>query len=199
MNYSYTQLSTYLSCPRFYRQRYLEGWHEKENKAAMLFGRAFEKALSAYFRREDAAAALFAEWQAARNESLSYAPGDSWDRMFHQGVNLLNRFAQDDRIHIARPTHDLQVRLSKPLGKADTFVAHVDGLGMFDGERCLVEWKTTTRRYPELPPNLFSLDPQLIAYSWVTGIPDVVVVAFVRKRTAEIQYRDPVHTGDDQR
>src|SRR3989475_7018664 len=63
MIYSYTQISQYLTCPRRYRHRYLDGWQEKDTRAAMLFGRAFERALAAYFLRQDAAAALFQEWK----------------------------------------------------------------------------------------------------------------------------------------
>jgi hypothetical protein len=62
MTYSYTQISQYLSCPRRYRHRYLDGWQEKDTRAAMLFGRAFEQAVAALFRREDAAAVLFEQW-----------------------------------------------------------------------------------------------------------------------------------------
>src|SRR5215467_10255038 len=47
MTYSYTQISQYLTCPRLYRHRYLDGWKEKDTRAAMLFGRAFETALGA--------------------------------------------------------------------------------------------------------------------------------------------------------
>ena len=49
MTYSYTQISQYLTCPRRYRYRYLDGWKEKDNRAAMLFGRAFEQALGPSF------------------------------------------------------------------------------------------------------------------------------------------------------
>ncbi len=51
-----------------------------------------------------------------------------------------------------------------------------------------MDWKTTISRYPDCPEKLLSLDPQLISYSWVTGIPDVALVAFIRKRQPEIQY-----------
>jgi len=44
--YSYTQISQYLRCPRSYRYRYLDGWREKETRAAMVFGRCFENALA---------------------------------------------------------------------------------------------------------------------------------------------------------
>src|SRR5215470_7753100 len=47
MTYSFTQISQYLRCPRQYRYRYLDGWREKEDRASMIFGRCFEKALAA--------------------------------------------------------------------------------------------------------------------------------------------------------
>ena len=53
MIYSYSQINQYLSCPRAYRHRYLEGWKEKDTRANLVFGRAFEQALSSYFRGED--------------------------------------------------------------------------------------------------------------------------------------------------
>ena len=49
-------------------------------------------------------------------------------------------------------------------------------------------WKTTSARYPDEPEGLTSLDLQLVCYSWITGISDVAIVAFVRKRIPEIQY-----------
>src|SRR5216684_1002017 len=85
MVYSYTQISQYLRCPRSYRYRYLEGWQEKETRAAMVFGRCFEKALGAYFCQEDSAAVLFKEWNAYRDAPFEYRKGESWDRLFHQG------------------------------------------------------------------------------------------------------------------
>ncbi len=100
MIYSYTQISQYLTCPRRYRHRYLDGWQEKDTRAAMLFGRAFERALAAYFLRQDAAAALFQEWKLCQDQKLEYSHGDTWNRMLEQGIQLLDRFCQDDRVRI---------------------------------------------------------------------------------------------------
>ena len=61
-------------------------------------------------------------------------------------------------------------------------------IGRLDGRACLLEWKTTSSRYPEEPEGLLALDPQLVCYSWITGIHDVAQVVFVRKRLVEIQY-----------
>jgi hypothetical protein len=87
MIYSYTQISHYLSCPRRYRHRYLDGWQEKDTRAAMLFGRAFEQALAAYFRHEDPAVTLFREWSIYQNHPLHYSERDSWDQMLQQGIS----------------------------------------------------------------------------------------------------------------
>jgi hypothetical protein len=93
VTFSYTQIAQYLRCPRSYRYRYLDGWREKENRASLLFGRAFEKALSAYFAGEDSAAALFKEWGAHQGAQVEYPKGDDWERMLRQGVQLLERLA----------------------------------------------------------------------------------------------------------
>ena len=154
MTYSYTQISQYLCCPRRYRHRYLDGWKEKDTRAAMLFGRAFEQALSAYFQREDAAAVLFREWAAHRDSNLQYSSGTSWDRMLQQGVQLLERFAQDDRVRIRQPRRNLQIKFTRPLSQGNDFVAYVDAIGELDGTRCLLEWKTTASRYPEEPARI---------------------------------------------
>jgi hypothetical protein len=188
MVYSYTQISQYLRCPRSYRYRYLEGWCEKETRAAMAFGRCFESALGAYFRGEDCGAALFKQWEAYRDAPFEYKKGDTWDRLIHQGIHLLQRFAQDDRVRISDPKSDLQIEFLRSLPGGAEFVAYLDAVGEVDGKRCLIDWKTTTSRYPEEPDGLLSLDPQLICYSWISGISEVALVVFVRKHAPEIQY-----------
>src|ERR1700732_3602255 len=185
MTYSYTQINQYLSCPRRYKHRYLDGWKEKETRAAMLFGRAFEQAVAAYFQRQDAAAVLYREWVIHRDSGIHYSDRDSWDRMLQSGVQLLDRFAQDDRIRIRQPRRNLQVKFHKPLAGQNDFVAYIDAVGELDGTRCLLEWKTTASRYSEEPAGLLALDPQLVCYSWVTGIADVAQVVFVRQRLVE--------------
>ena len=187
MTYSYTQISQYLACPRRYRHRYLDGWKERDTRPAMLFGRAFEQALGAYFRREDPGDVLFREWSACKETGLQFSQFDSWDRMLRQGIMLLTRFCQDDRIHVRQPRRNLQIKFTRPVGRND-FVAYIDAIGEMDGTRSLLEWKTSSSCYPEHPQGLLALDPQMVCYSWVTGISEVAQVVFVRKRLVEIQY-----------
>jgi CRISPR/Cas system-associated exonuclease Cas4 (RecB family) len=198
MTYSYTQISQYLTCPRRYRYRYLDGWKEKDTRAVMLFGRAFERALGALFRREDPGAVLFTEWSACQSSDLHFSNRDSWDRMLRQGIMLLTRFCQDNRIQVQKPQSDLQIKFTRPVGGKNDFVAYIDAIGTLDGTRCLLEWKTSSSRYPEEPEGLLSLDPQLVCYSWITGIAEVAQIVFVRKSFVEVQYLRTTIT-DEQR
>jgi hypothetical protein len=117
--------------------------------------------------------------------------------MLEQGIMLLTRFCQDDRVRVVRPHRNLQVKVTRPLGRNE-FVSYIDGIGELDGKRCLLEWKTSSSRYPEQPEGLLALDPQLVCYSWMTGIPEVAQVVFVRKRLVDIQYLRTTIT-DEQR
>jgi hypothetical protein len=104
------------------------------------------------------------------------------------GDRALERFAQDNRIRVPEPQGNLQKKLVRTLPNGHEFVAYVDAIGTLDGQERLLEWKTTSARYPDQPEGLTSLDLQLVCYSWITGISDVAIVAFVRKRIPEIQY-----------
>ena len=199
MQYSYTQLSQYLRCPRSYRYRYLDGWREKDTRAAMVFGRCFEKALAGYFSGEDCAAILFKEWGVYREAPLEYRKGDSWDRLVHGGIHLLHKLAQDDRVRVPNPEKNLQLKMIRSLSNGNEFIAYIDAIGELDGQPYLIDWKTTTSRYAEEPRGLLSLDPQLICYSWISGIRDVALVVFVRKHDPEIQYLKTSITEEQQK
>ncbi len=64
----------------------------------------------------------------------------------------------------------------------------------------VVCWNGKRRRVdtPKSLKDLLSLDPQLVCYSWMTGIADVAQVVFVRKSLVEIQYLRTTIT-DEQR
>ncbi|SPF48204.1 hypothetical protein SBA1_820006 [Candidatus Sulfotelmatobacter kueseliae] len=49
MTYSYTRISRYLTCPRRYRHRYLDGSEQEGTRAAMLFGRPSNKPGASFF------------------------------------------------------------------------------------------------------------------------------------------------------
>jgi hypothetical protein len=108
--------------------------------------------------------------------------------MLQQGIQLLERFVQDGRVQVPRPRSQQQVQVTRKLASGNSFVGFIDAIGDLDSTPCVLEWKTSSARYPEEPAGLAALDPQLICYSWLTGIDQVAQVVFVRKRTVEVQY-----------
>ena len=151
----------------------------------MLFGRAFENALAAFFARGSCRGAIPRMGILQDSGSITRAaiPGTACS----QGIQLLDRFAQDDRVRIRQPRRSLQIKFTRPFSGQNDFVAYVDARG--------------TRR-PRMPAGMedhlqpisgrtrraAGSDPQLVCYSWITGISEVAQVVFVRKRQVEIQY-----------
>ena len=150
MTYSYTQIAEYLRCPRSYRYRYLDGWRKKDSRATLLFGRCFEQALASYFRREDSAAALFTEWAKHQEAQIEYSHGDSWERMFRQGVQLLERLAQDDRMEISRPSRHMQVKMVRSLPNGNDFVAYIDAMASLTATAV---YRNGRQQPPAIPKN----------------------------------------------
>src|SRR5258705_12420277 len=100
MTYSYTQISQYLSCPRRYKHRYLDGWKEKDTRAAMLFGRAFEQAVAAYFQRQDAAAGLYRELAAFRDRGFPYSERGQLGPLSQVGVPVVVPLSRVNRVWV---------------------------------------------------------------------------------------------------
>ena len=69
--------------------------------------------LGAYFRHEDPGDILFREWSACKRQDLQFSDRDTWDRMLEQGIRLLIRFCQEDRIRVAQPACNLQIKFTR--------------------------------------------------------------------------------------
>jgi len=188
-HYSYTQLATYLQCPLKYKYHYLEGWEEREDKASLLFGRVFERAVESQFLVEDSVQFFTEQWGSLKDAPMEYSNGDSWEKMLEQGRRLLDQFREDQRVQIEDGRTDFQIRFRRPLPLSQSdFVGYIDAVGWVDGIRCLIEWKTSSQSYPESQPRLLELDPQLVCYSWTAQRQNVCLINFVRKKEPQIQY-----------
>ena len=141
-----------------------------------------------YFQGNDCTATLFEEWGAFLETPFEYKKGESLDRVIHQGVHLLQKFVQDDRVRIHHPESDLQVKLARDLPGNNEFVAYIDALGRTRWQAVLDRLEDYDESLLGRADGLLSLDPQLICYSWISGISDVALVVFVRKNHPEIQY-----------
>ena len=114
MTYSYTQISQYLQLPAPLPLP-LSGRLERERHAARPCSSAAPSSrrwppISA---RDDPGAVLFRGMgQPTRTAGLSIRRRDSWDRMLQQGIQLLERFAQDDRVRVRQPRKNLQIKFT---------------------------------------------------------------------------------------
>ena len=151
MIFSHTQISQYLRCPKSYRYRYLDGWREKETRAAMAFGRCFERALAAYFSGQDCRLSYSRNGELSGILRLNTRRENPGIGCVHQGVHLLETIRSGRSRQIHRPEQDLQVKMTRSLPGGNEFVAYLDAVGELDGTKCLIDWKTTTSRYPEEP------------------------------------------------
>ena len=88
------------------------------------------------FRGEDCGATLFKEWEAYRDGPFEYKKGDTWDRLVHQGIHLLQR---DERVRVQDPRTNLQIKVQRSLPGESEFLAYLDAITEVDGKRCLIE------------------------------------------------------------
>ncbi len=88
-----------------------------------------------YFEGKDSSIVLFEEWSLHKDADLEYGRGDSWDQMLRQGIQLLERLAQDNRIVVADPKKDLQIKVLRSLSNGNDFVSYIDGVGTLNGKR----------------------------------------------------------------
>src|SRR5438046_6660685 len=133
-HYSYTQLATYLQCPLKYKYHYLEGWEEREDKASLLFGRVFERAVESQFLVEDSVQFFTEQWGSLKGASMEYSNGDSWEKMLEQGQQLLEQFREDQRVQIEDGRTDFQIRFRRPLPLSQSdFVGYIDAVGWVEG------------------------------------------------------------------
>ena len=185
MIFSHTQISQYLRCPRSYRyplSRWLAG---KRNACRHGLRSIALRRLSV-----PTSSAKIPVLRSSRNgvpigmrplNTRKGIPGIAWS--IRECICCRDSLKTIAFRFLSR-SKDLQVKLIRSLPGDNEFVAYIDALGELDGMPCVIDWKTTTSRYPEEPEGLLSLDPQLICYSWISGIPDVAVVVFVRKQHA---------------
>jgi len=70
---------------------------------------------------------------------FTYSGNDTWDRMLHASLQLLERFAQTDCVPVRRPRSTQQILSNRTLGSNNNFVAGVEAIDELDGPPCVLE------------------------------------------------------------
>jgi len=173
---------------RFYLEK-IQGWREKDKKGSLEFGKAIEAAVQFFYEngcKPGGAVDHFKMiWLKFAEIPMKYTDqeGDFWNLM-KMGSELMRLFeATYQTIPIKHPKFQLEYRKKiYPGSQYDDleFLGYVDILSTEDdGERRVVDMKTAKNQL-DLTPNMLSMDGQLRKYAWLTGIPRVAFLNFVK-------------------
>lgn len=181
---SYSAASDFNSCPRKFKIKRIDGWQQREKKAALEFGNAIEAALQAYHEtpnsdmRVERMFSTFEEsWSKHRgNKELTYSDKEgSWEDMHRMGQDMLRLYViKLPKFPIRNPR--FQLRFRKEVFPGSEYRG-IEDQGWFDmvvddgpnGLPLIVDIKTSTMA-PVYSSDFLALDPQLRRYAWLSGI-----------------------------
>lgn len=193
-------------CPKKYQYKRLEGWVEKEERAALSFGRAVESAIEFHHNQNFEPGTGVHEFKAlwARekdNSEITYGEKDgSWEALYKCGSELLALYEiLRPRLPLENAKFQQEVITSLFPGTEYEGLEHTAKLDIVaeprwdhpllppipeNGQPRKVIWdiKTSATRYFS-DARLCSLDRQLREYSWATGIETVGFLVLVKNIT----------------
>lgn len=159
---SHSRVNRYLHCPEQYRLYYLEGLRPRVPSASLVFGQIVHQALAHLFQSRGDPVQFFLEsWQGVSDLEIQYSRSDSCEKLRASGEALLTKFVEEELPRISdveaseRPFTLNVTSLGLP------FVGVIDLLAAVDGERTVVDFKTSGSRYAE---HQARMSDQLTAY-----------------------------------
>ena len=179
-----SQLKAVARCSTEAMVRYVLHWTTAEERAALLAGTAFHKAMEAHFQGETSEVALkaftdnYSEWGEANVATT--------DRLHPTNlVRILNHWLETHAVRSLpfQVAHDLvEIGFSFPLtDEGDiVFCGRIDAIATYEGGHYIVEHKSTGRISADWL-DAFHLDSQLSGYIWAAGqhLGEPVVGAFL--------------------
>ena len=176
---SYTELDTYLTCPRRYKYRYVLGLEWEQMPAGMAFGRAIGKTLTAYYRSLKEGQILPFEamlkvfrvtWEAeCQSPIITFPEGETPSQLFTQGAAMLEAFYSQ-----AQPGEVIEVEypFEAPLDDDTTLIGVIDLIEADEeGSFIIVEIKTSKRK-PTEEKLVFDLQGAIYSFA-LKGVTDM--------------------------
>ena len=201
--HSYSSGNDFKSCKRLYQLKKLEGWKEREQKAAFKFGDCIEQSIRFFHEsglRAGSASEEFTRlWLKHQdNKELVYTDKEaSWEAMHQMGIEMLALYEiRLPSLPIYRPQFQIKYQKeifpNSELAGID-FVAYVDmEVRRPESELLLLDIKTSSQELDESIPNLLALDGQLLSYGWVSGIHQVGFIWFTKVKIGPYKKGDEV-------
>jgi len=187
-SHSYSGGTTLRFCKRRYFLERIKGWKQKENNASTHFGDCVEAAVIYHVNNKNVGGIehFVLQWNKFKdNKELHYTDKEgSWEDLLRMGKHMLRLFEiWWPTSGITNPKFQLQYKKEVFPGSSKyqglEFTSYVDIRGDYKGKPLVVDCKTSSSALPDNPVML-KLDAQLPDYAWVTGIPDVAFLNFVK-------------------
>jgi hypothetical protein len=186
---SSSALDLFRGCRRKFYLEKIQGWREKDKRGSLEFGKAVESAVQFFYENGckpgDAVDHFKMIWLKFAEIPLKFtAQENSWADLYKMGSEMLKLFEVIyDTLPIKHPKFQLEYRKKVfPGSQYDEleFMGYIDILSTLDdGDRIIVDMKTAKQPL-DLTPNMLAMDGQLKKYSWLTGIPKVAFLNFVK-------------------
>lgn len=196
--HSYSAGSDFNKCKRLYKLKKLDGWKSVEQGASMEFGNALEEALRCFHKGGNPVEVFTSEWTKQKGLELKYTDKEGgWGDMLKMGQDMMTlyplvwkKFGYSDPV--------FQLNFKKEVFPESelsgiNFTAYIDMKATREEKPVLIDIKTASSNLDNTP-NLYSLDPQLRSYAWVTGVPDVAFLWFVKMKPDVFKKGDIVHS-----
>jgi len=196
--HSYSAGHTFNECNRKFSLARRKGWRRREQKASFEFGKAIEDAIQYYhddgMKTGTAVAKFGALWTPVQHATgLTYSKKEkNWTSVLDMGLELMWKY-EEQFPSFGLSDIKFQLNYEKEVFPGDPtygdlkFTAYIDMHAKRNGCPIIVDIKTAAASFPERP-GMLRLDDQLRTYSWVTGVPDVAFLVFVKGKTPRVQF-----------
>jgi hypothetical protein len=187
--HSYSGSTSFAFCPRRYYLERVQGWSEKQERAATKFGIALEAGVTFWHQRGQNTTAAVAEfmrlWSEHKDKPYIYSkPEKDWESLALTGQELIRLYAIKYPTFpyvVPNPENAFQVQTNFEVFPGSKlagieFTSYIDMIVERKADHALeiADIKTSGKDIPELT----MLDPQLRSYSWVKNIPWVAFLWF---------------------
>jgi hypothetical protein len=213
--HSYSGGNEYKFCRRKYRLSRIDGWKEVDEKASKEFGKCLEDALSFWHSNDMKAGSCAEEFRRLfqkhkENPKLVYTDKEgSFEDLMQMGSEMCRlyeirwpsfglsapRFQLNYEKHPFPGTELAQIKYTAWVDMRAT----VNELYLTPEESpkpIIIDIKTSAVRFPD-EKGMLRLDGQLKSYAWVSGIPDVGFLVFVKARPNSFKKGDEVSVLSD--
>jgi len=183
---SNTQVSMYQQCPKLWYISYILKIRMEEKPQPLCFGIALHDGMEALCHgwKEEEYPAVMAKQVFEKSYREGEGKGPNPEYWIAIGSRLIDNFDQKLQQLKFEPV------ISEQMMANDHYVGKVDCIGMVDGVRTVIDWKTASRPYEDRD---VELSDQLTGYAWLTGCHNVAFCVGV-KDTGDIYWYSTTRT-----